>query len=151
MSGRYPATPLLRKLSAWNGWRHDLIHDAHGRLEAVVYVRVGPQWTDSVAISGEDQTLAMRHRSNDDRLILPHRAALGIPGGLAATRPLRRRARRAVRAAMTEHTEGWRAAAARGEPAAVMSPGRLSVSTPGGPVGPGRTVVTPRSGREPHR
>ncbi|MGH3979420.1 MAG: hypothetical protein ACRDRZ_10545 [Pseudonocardiaceae bacterium] len=71
MSAPYPATPLLRKLTAWNGWRHDLIHDVHGRLSAVVYVRVGPTWTDSVAISGEDQTLAMRHRTSGDRLILP--------------------------------------------------------------------------------
>ena len=67
----YPATPLLRRLTTGNGWRHDVIRDAHGRLEAVTYVRVGPVWTDSVAIAGEDQTLAMRHRTNDDRLILP--------------------------------------------------------------------------------
>ena len=72
MSGSsYPATPLLRRLTAGNGWRHDVTCDAHGRLEAVTYVRVGPVWTDSVAIAGEDQTLAMRHRTNDDRLILP--------------------------------------------------------------------------------
>ncbi|MGH3812500.1 MAG: hypothetical protein ACRDUV_08595 [Pseudonocardiaceae bacterium] len=67
----YPVTPLLRKLSAWNGWQHDLIHDAHGRLEAIVYVRVGPVWTDSVAISGEDQTIALRHRSRETELIVP--------------------------------------------------------------------------------
>ncbi|MDQ3989188.1 MAG: hypothetical protein M3291_08340 [Actinomycetota bacterium] len=67
----YPATPLLRRLTAGNGWLHDVICDAHGQLEAVVCVRVGPVWTDSVAIAGEDQTLAMRHRTNDDRLILP--------------------------------------------------------------------------------
>ena len=72
MSGSsYPAMPLLRRLTAGNGWCHDVICDAHGRLEAVTYVRVGPVWTDSVAIAGEDQTLAMRHRTNDDRLILP--------------------------------------------------------------------------------
>ncbi len=72
MSGSsYPATPLLRRLSAGNGWRHDVIRDAHGELEAVTYLRVGSVWTDSVAITGEDQTLAMRHRTNDDRLILP--------------------------------------------------------------------------------
>ncbi len=72
MSGSsYPAMPLLRRLTAGNGWCHDVICDAHGRLEAVTYVRVGPVWTDSVAIAGEDQTLAMRHRTTDDRLILP--------------------------------------------------------------------------------
>ncbi|MGH3980183.1 MAG: hypothetical protein ACRDRZ_14460 [Pseudonocardiaceae bacterium] len=71
MSGPYPATPLLRKLSAWYGWRHDLIHDTHGRLEAVVYVRAGPVWTDSVAIAGEDRTVAMRHRTRDSDLIVP--------------------------------------------------------------------------------
>ena len=37
----------------------------------MVAVRIGPTWTDSVAIAGENQTLAMRHRTNDDRLILP--------------------------------------------------------------------------------
>lgn len=72
MSGAgYPATPLLRRLTADNGWHHDVIRDAHGQPEAVTYVRVGRVWTDSVAIAGEDQTLAMRHRTNDDRLILP--------------------------------------------------------------------------------
>ena len=50
-----PATPLLRRLTTGNGWRHDMIRDAHGRLEAVTYVRVGPVWTDSVAINGEDR------------------------------------------------------------------------------------------------
>ena len=38
---------------------------------ALVAVRIGPVWTDIVAIVGEDQTLAMRHRTNDDPLILP--------------------------------------------------------------------------------
>lgn len=72
MSGSsYPATPLLRRLSAGNGWRHDVIRDAHGQLEAVTFVRVGPVWTDSITIAGEDQTLALRRRTNDYRLILP--------------------------------------------------------------------------------
>ena len=72
MSGSsYPSTPLLRRLTAGNGWHHDVICDVHGRLEAVAYVRVGPVWTDSVAIAGEDQTLAMRYRTNDYRPILP--------------------------------------------------------------------------------
>jgi len=67
----YPADPLLRRLSPANGWHHDLIPNAAGELQAVIAVRVGPVWTDSVAIAGEDETIAMRHRTNDDRLILP--------------------------------------------------------------------------------
>ncbi|MGH4018202.1 MAG: hypothetical protein ACRDT0_02940 [Pseudonocardiaceae bacterium] len=67
----YPATPLLRRLTGWNGWQHDLIHNQHGELHAVVYVRIGPVWTDSVAIAGEDQTLAMRHRTRESDLIVP--------------------------------------------------------------------------------
>ena len=66
----YPATPLLARLTAVNGWHHDLVGDDHGPY-ALVAVRIGLVWTDSVAIVGEDQTLAMRHRTNDDRLILP--------------------------------------------------------------------------------
>ncbi|MPZ67362.1 MAG: hypothetical protein GEU83_18280 [Pseudonocardiaceae bacterium] len=39
---------------------------------AIVTVRIGPVWTDAVAIEGEDRCIAMRHRTNDDRrLILP--------------------------------------------------------------------------------
>ncbi len=67
----YPATPLLRRLTTANGWQHDLVCDAHGEPVAVVALRVGPVWTDSVAIAGENETIAMRHRTNDDRLILP--------------------------------------------------------------------------------
>jgi len=67
----YPATPLLRRLTAAHGWRHELARDVHGEPVAVVAVRVRPTWTDSVAIAGENETLAMRHRTNDDRLILP--------------------------------------------------------------------------------
>ena len=67
----YPATPLLRRLTAAHGWHHDLARGAHGEPVAIVAVRVGPVWTDSVAIAGESETLAMRHRTNDDRLILP--------------------------------------------------------------------------------
>ncbi len=64
----YPGTPLLARLTPANGWRHDVVGDNRG---ALVAVRIGPVWSDSVAIVGEDQTLAMRHRTNDDRLILP--------------------------------------------------------------------------------
>ena len=67
----YPATPLLRRLTAAHGWRHELARGAHGEPVAVVAVRVGSTWTDSVAIAGGNETLAMRHRTNDDRLILP--------------------------------------------------------------------------------
>ncbi len=38
---------------------------------AIVAVRVGRTWTDAVAIEGEDRTVAMRTRTNEDRLILP--------------------------------------------------------------------------------
>ena len=67
----YPATPLLRRLTAAHGWRHELARDVLGQPVAVVAVRVGSTWTDSVTIVGENETLAMRHRTNDDRLILP--------------------------------------------------------------------------------
>jgi hypothetical protein len=39
----------------------------HRRTGELAFYR----WTDSVAIAGENETLAMRHRTNDDRLILP--------------------------------------------------------------------------------
>jgi len=67
----YPATPLLRRLTVAHGWHHELACDAHGKPIAVVAVRIGSTWTDSVAIAGENETLAMRHRTNDARLILP--------------------------------------------------------------------------------
>ncbi|MGH4018950.1 MAG: hypothetical protein ACRDT0_06855 [Pseudonocardiaceae bacterium] len=67
----YPATPLLQRLTVRNGWHHDLVSDDRGEPVAMVAVRVGPVWTDSVAIAGEDQTVAMRHPTNDHRLILP--------------------------------------------------------------------------------
>jgi len=66
----YPATLLLRRLTAAHGWSHELARDAHGEPIVVVAVRIGSTWTDSVAIAGENETLAMRHRTNDDRLIL---------------------------------------------------------------------------------
>ena len=59
----YPATPLLRRLTAAHGWRHELVRDTRGEPVAVVAVRIGPTWTDSVAITGENETLAMRHRT----------------------------------------------------------------------------------------
>ena len=61
--------------------------DDHGPY-ALVAVRIGLVWTDSVAIVGEDQTLAMRHRTNDDRLILPTELPFRVAGGVAPPRPL---------------------------------------------------------------
>ncbi len=76
----YPATPYLRRLTAANGWRHELIGDEHGHPLVIVAVRVGATWTDSVAIEGEDRCVAMRHRTDSDRLIVP----TGLPGGSGA-------------------------------------------------------------------
>lgn len=67
----YAATPYLRHLSRAEGWRGGLIRDQCGRVDVIVAVRVGPRWTDSVAIRGEDQTVAMRHRTVEDRPIVP--------------------------------------------------------------------------------
>jgi hypothetical protein len=68
----YQATTYVRRLTPDNGWRGQLIRDRHGQPVAVVAVRVGPTWTDSVAIEGEDRCVALRHRTNhDDGLILP--------------------------------------------------------------------------------
>lgn len=77
----YPCMQYLRQLSAANGWRRDLIPDRHGDPMAIVAVRVGPRWTDSVAIEGEDRCVAMRHRVRDgDRLVVPAE----LPGGSTA-------------------------------------------------------------------
>ncbi len=67
----YAATPYLRQLTAANGWRPELVRDRHGEPVAIVAVRIGPTWTDAVAIEGEDRCVAMRHRTHDDGLILP--------------------------------------------------------------------------------
>ena len=48
------------------------ISDRHGNPAVLVAVRVGDTWTDSVAIEGEDRTVAMRHRTHgDSALIVP--------------------------------------------------------------------------------
>ncbi|MPZ64373.1 MAG: hypothetical protein GEU83_02205 [Pseudonocardiaceae bacterium] len=79
MTGQ-PPEALLRQLSAERGWRGSLLCDRHGRPDVVVAVRVGPRWTDSVAIAGETDTVAMRHRTRDDSdLVVP--AALGGDSG----------------------------------------------------------------------
>lgn len=68
----YPSTPYVRQLTAARGWRRDLIPDRHGDPVAIVAVRIGQRWTDSVAIEGEDRCVAMRHRTRDgDRLVVP--------------------------------------------------------------------------------
>jgi len=40
MNAGYSADPLLRRLTPANGWRHDLISNAHSDVEIVVAVRV---------------------------------------------------------------------------------------------------------------
>jgi hypothetical protein len=67
----YPATPYVRQLTVANGWHGQLIRDRNGEPVAIVVVRIGPTWTDSVATEGEDRTVAMRHRTRHDWLILP--------------------------------------------------------------------------------
>lgn len=73
IGGAHPsdALALVSKLSTAAGWAGQLIRDADGRADVIVAVRVGPTWTDTVAMAGETQTLAMRHRTDDDRLTLP--------------------------------------------------------------------------------
>lgn len=72
MIEQYPSTPYVRRLTQANGWHRELIPDRHGEPVAIVAVRVGPRWTDSVAIEGEDRCIAMRHRTRDDSaLIVP--------------------------------------------------------------------------------
>ncbi len=53
MIERYPSTPYIRQLTQANGWHRELIPDRHGEPVAIVAVRVGPRWTDSVAIEAE--------------------------------------------------------------------------------------------------
>lgn len=72
----YPATPYLRRLTAAHGWQGELIFDGHGNPLVIVAVRVGPSWTDAVAIEGEDRCVAMRHRTRDSELIVPAEGAV---------------------------------------------------------------------------
>lgn len=67
----YPSTPYVRRLTPSNGWRGELVRDRHGRVDVIVAVRIGPVWTDAVAIAAEDRVIALRHRTNEDRPILP--------------------------------------------------------------------------------
>jgi hypothetical protein len=76
----YPATPYLRRLTPANGWHGELLRDRHGAPVAIVAVRIGPTWSDSVAIEGEDRCVAIRTRTHSDGLILPTE----LPGGSGA-------------------------------------------------------------------
>lgn len=67
----YPSTPYVRRLTPANGWRAELVRDQHGRVDTIVAVRIGPRWTDAVAIAGEDRVVGMRYRTDGDRLIVP--------------------------------------------------------------------------------
>jgi len=80
----YPSTKYVRRLTAANGWRHELLPDQHGNPVVLVAVRVGDTWTDSVAIEGEDRTVAMRHRTRGD-------SALIVPSELGSERSAPRR------------------------------------------------------------
>lgn len=70
---RYPATPLLARMTAGNGWRGQLMRDSAGRADLIVAVRVGPVWTDAVVIESEQRCVAVRHRTDDHRPVLPDR------------------------------------------------------------------------------
>jgi hypothetical protein len=68
----YPATPYLRRMTAANGWRGQLVRDRQGQADVIVAVRIGPTWTDAVAIESEQRCVAMRYRTDGDRrLIVP--------------------------------------------------------------------------------
>lgn len=67
----YAATPYLRQMTAAHGWYAQLVRDRQGRADVIVAVRIGPTWTDAVAIESEARCVAMRHRTDDDGLILP--------------------------------------------------------------------------------
>ncbi len=58
----YPATRYLQRMTADNGWCGQLVRDRDGEPAVIVAVRVGPVWTDSVAIEGEDRCVAVRQR-----------------------------------------------------------------------------------------
>jgi hypothetical protein len=75
----YPATPYLRRMTHENGWHGQLVRDRRGRADVIVAVRIGPTWTDAVAIESEARCIAMRHRTDDNKLIVP--AELPGPSG----------------------------------------------------------------------
>lgn len=59
-----------------NEWHAQLVRDRQGRADAIVAVRIGPTWTDAAAIESEARCVAMRHRTDDDGLIV----ASELPG-----------------------------------------------------------------------
>lgn len=68
----YPSDKYAAQLTVAAGWHRELIPDRHGQPVAIVAVRVGPRWTDSVAIEAEDRCVAMRHHTRrDSELIVP--------------------------------------------------------------------------------
>lgn len=59
MTGQtYPSTPYVRRMTVEYGWRPELVCNRHGQPVAIVTVRVGPTFTDAVAIDGEDRCVA---------------------------------------------------------------------------------------------
>jgi hypothetical protein len=69
------AMPYLRQMTPANGWHPQLVRDRRGEPVAIVTVRVGPTWTDAVAIEAEDRCVAMRSRTHDDSpLVVPESA-----------------------------------------------------------------------------
>jgi hypothetical protein len=68
----YPPMPYLQRMTADNGWHAQLIRDRQGRADRIVAVRVGPTFTDAVAIEAEHRCVALRLRTDDDSpLIVP--------------------------------------------------------------------------------
>lgn len=67
-----PLTSYLRRMTCDNGWCGQLIRDHQGRADVIVAVRVGPTFTDAVAIESEQRCVALRYRTTEDSgLILP--------------------------------------------------------------------------------
>jgi hypothetical protein len=67
-----PVLRFLQRMTPENGWQSQLIRDQHGRPDRIVAVRVGPTWTDAVAIEAEHRCVALRLRTDDDSpLIVP--------------------------------------------------------------------------------
>lgn len=68
----YSATPYLRRMTPANGWSGQLVRDHQGRADVILAVRVGPTWTDAVAIEAEERCVAVRVRTRDDTtLVVP--------------------------------------------------------------------------------
>lgn len=71
MSGpTYPATRYLRRMTAANGWRGQLVRDERGQADVILAVRVGPVWTDAVVIEAEERCVAARVRTSDDSALV---------------------------------------------------------------------------------